>query len=512
MGTNAKTVEIYDFSGGRNSNDPEFLVNANQAIDLQNITLLDKGFKVRRGNNEFNSSAMVGGSTPIVGLDFMEFNSGTQFLNAVAGTKFFTSSGLSGTMADVTGVLTITAGQNNFWTAVHYNDLQIWFGGAPNAPFKYSGSGNGAALGGSPPSAYTAFVANNRIFAIGSSSNPSRIQWPILADPEDWTGTGSGSQDVQKNDGEALMFGVPLDADTAILFKNSSTHLMPLTKSPFPVYCLQNKIGSAGRYSWVNVRGTIYFITPSRRMLSTTDGVNFQKYPDWVNDLWDNINVDRIKHIVGQYYPNEEQIYWINSSGSSTTNNNAIIWDLRRNCWLYNPTGFKANTSCLAINRRLFTGHYNGKVYEQDVSAQYTDESEASPFTIDGYWQTPWLKLSTLAGIVYPHWIDVSCLSESAGNVIISYGFDFQTDQKSATKTIAGSAAQWDVAQWDVDVWGGQTSVKARVFTRGKGMNFGIKIRHTGTTGGLTVQGISTRVGTDSPGKILLVKQLTEAA
>src|SRR5439155_8063637 len=139
-----------------------------------------------------------------------------------------------------------------------------------------------------------------------------------------------------------------------------STHMMFLTKAPFPIYQLQKGVGAAGRYAIVNVNGVIYFVTPSRRMKSTVDGKNFEVYPTNVDDLWDSINTTRVAFIVGQYYPNLDQIHWYVSTGSSSTNNGCIIWDLRRKAWLYHSTGFKANVACLAQNRRLFTGHYNG--------------------------------------------------------------------------------------------------------------------------------------------------------
>src|SRR5882724_9176456 len=222
MGANGPAVELADFSGGLNTFDPEYISPLNQSPDLDNIVILDKGFMKRNGDSAWNSSSMVSSSTAVTGLGYVKLNSGSEYLNATAGTKFFTDSGLSGTMADATGALTITSGQNNIWTPVIYNNLQIWFGGAPDAPFKYSGTGNAVALGGTPPSAATAFVANNRIFAISMTATPSRIQWPVLGDPEDWAGAGSGNADVNKSDGEALQSGIVTGPDTAILFKNTS--------------------------------------------------------------------------------------------------------------------------------------------------------------------------------------------------------------------------------------------------------------------------------------------------
>src|SRR4029077_8080056 len=187
--------DMTDFTGGLNTFDPEFATPLAQSPDLDNLVLLDRGFKKRKGDVAWDSSPMVSSSTTIQGLGYIQFDSGTQFLNAVAGTKFFTDSGLTGTMTDTTGAVTINSGNNNIWTSVSLNNTQIWFGGPStgyDAPFVYSGSGNATALAGTPPSAATAFVCNTGVFAINPPANPSRIFWPVLATPTNWTGAGSG--------------------------------------------------------------------------------------------------------------------------------------------------------------------------------------------------------------------------------------------------------------------------------------------------------------------------------
>lgn len=502
MAANGPNLELNDFSGGLNTLDPEYLIPLNQSPDLDNIVLLPKGFRKRYGDSAWNATEMVSTSTAITGIGYIKFNSGTEFLNAIAGTKFFTDSGLSGTMADTTGAITITSGQNNIWTPVIYNNLQIWFGGAPDAPFKYSGSGNAAALGGSPPSAYTAFVANNRVFPISTAANPSRIFWPVLSDPEDWTGSGSGSADVNKSDGEALQCGVVVGPDTAILFKNTSTHLMVLTRQPFPIYQLQKGIGVAGRNAYVNVNGTIYFITPSRRMLSTTDGVNFQSYPESIDDIWDSINSVRIPYIQGFYYPAAEIIVWAVSTGSNTMNNYAIVWDLKKQCWLRYSTGFKCNVMGLVQNRRFFGGHYDGTIYEKDKSSVFSDDSVTSPGAIDAYWRTPFKGIDGLDSTIHPHYISISALNETASTLDISYGFDFTSTQTTNTYSLSAVGSLWDVALWDVGTWGGQNAIVLTNFVYGRGNLFSFTMRNATASQGYTIQGASIRLRSDKARKV----------
>ncbi len=502
MASRGISIELDDFSGGLNTFDPEYLSPLNQSPDLDNVILLNKGFKKRFGDSAFNSSAMVSTTTPVVGLGYVKYDGGTEFLNAVVGTKFFTSP-LSGTMTDSTGAITITAAATNFWTPVIFNNLQIWFGGAPDAPFTYSGSGNAAALAGTPPSAYTAFAANNRVFAIGTAANPSRIFWPVISNPSDWTGAGSGNSDVAMSDGEALQCGVVLGTDIAILFKNSSTHLMVLTSQPFPIYQLQKGIGIAGRYAYAVAHGTIYFVTPGRRMMSTTDGVTFTIYPTDIDDIWDSINVNRIQNVIGFYNQPYERIEWIVSTGSSTTNNYCIIWDIRRQCFLRNTTGFKSNVVATVQNRRFFAGHYDGKIYEKYISTTSNDASETSPGIIDAYWRTPFKNLGGLDTTIDPLYFTVSSLNETATALELSYGFDFVSTQTTQTSSIVAVGSQWDVAAWDSGVWGGQNAVTSRMYVGGRGNLFSLKIRNATASQGYTIQGVSIRMRSDKARKEL---------
>ncbi len=505
MAANGKNVEVNDFSGGLNTFDPEYQSPLNQSPDLDNIILVDKGFKKRNGDAAWNASAMVSGSTGIQGAGYIQFNSGTQFLNAVAGTKFFTDTGLSGTMADATGALTITTGQNNIWVPVNFNNLQIWFGGAPDAPFKYSGSGNATALAGSSPSAANAFAANNRVFAMNTTTNPSRIFWPILGDATDWAGAGSGSADVAVSDGEGLQCGIVVGPDTAILFKNSSSHLMVLTRQPFPIYQLQKGVGVAGKNAWVFANGTIYLVTPGLRMKSTMDGVNFQDYPNDINDIWDSINTNRIQYIQGIYYQALEWIMWVVSTGSSTTNNLLIIWDIKRQCFLRATTGFKANILTTVQNRRLFAGHYDGKLYEKLKPTVFSDASETSPGAIDAYWRTPFKNMGEgLDTTVHPLYLSVSALSETASTLELSYGFDFTSTQTIQNFSLAAVGALWDVGLWDIGVWGGQNAVIIRQFVYGRGNLFSLKMRNATASQGYTIQGASVRLRTDKSRKVFV--------
>lgn len=500
-------VELNDFSGGLNVLDPEYLIPLNQSPDCQNITLFPKGWRKRFGDSKFNSSPMVDAVTPVSGLGYLRLNSGNEYLNAVVGDKFFTSIALSGTMSDQTGAVTISASATKIWTPINFGALQIWFGGDPNPPFKYSGTGTAAVLGGSPPSAFTGFSANNRVFGISTAANPSRIFWTVLKNAEDWTGTGSGNADVSENDGESLQLGIPLNTDTAILFKNSSTHVMNLTRAPFPIYQLQKGTGVAGRYSAVNVDGTIYFITPGRRMKATRNGAQFTDFPDDIDPIWDRVTTSRIPYIYGIHNQTLDQIHWYVSIDSSSTNNYCIIWDLKRQCWLVNPSGFKCNVAAIVQNRRLFAGHYDGTVYEKDDSSTFNDASESGA-AIDAYWRTPYSGMEGLDSTIHPLYVSFSAAATNASTLEITYGFDYQETSDAEYFNLQASSSLWDASTWDGTlIWSfSQGSILIdRAPVLGRGNLFSVKFRNNTASQDLTFQGASLRLRPTSARKQMVV-------
>lgn len=270
---------------------------------------------------------------------------------------------------------------------------------------------------------------------------------------------------------------------------------MILTRQPFPVYQLQKGVGIAGKNAYAYANGVIYFITPGLRMKSTTDGVNFQTYPNDINDIWNSINPVRIPYIQGFYYQPLEWIMWVVSTGSNNANNYLIIWDIERKCFLRCTKGFKSNVMGLAQGRRLFAGHYDGKMYEKNKSSVFNDASETSPGIIDGYWRSPYRSLSDgVDAINQPLYVNIVALTESASTLDVSYGFDFTSPSTTQTFNLTATGGLWDVALWDSAVWGGQNATVLTQFILGRGNLFSFRMRNANASQGFTVQGYSLRM------------------
>lgn len=496
--------QFMDFKGGWVTNRSNVSLGENEALDLDNVIVLPGGFGITnvRGNTTFNSSAMASGAA-VTGLYYYLQQDQDEWLMAVAGTNIYKSDDLDGTMDSITGSVTITSDQDNIWDMITFNNTVIGFGGAPDAPWKWSGTGNASALGGSPPTADFCFTYNNRVFA--GIKNTSTIYWSILGNAEDWTGDGSGNAVVGSLDDNQLLIGAsPLTTDQALVFKERSVYQMAtrnLVSGAFPIFPLHPTVGACGKHAIVNVDGEVYFVTSDRRMMST-NGARLLSYPPDIDNRWDELNLGRLAYIQGVHYHgiDHEWIIWIVSTGSSSTNNDAIVWDIRNQCWLRQSQGFKANIAATTIDGTLYTGHYDGKIYLQDVANAYTVASESGD-AISWFWRTGWL-MKTALKTIRPQLCNVIAEATATGTINFRVGFDFTEDIYTKTISITGGDSQWDVAEWDVDDWGSPSTTMQPARLKGRGNTIQFKLDGNDTVKYL-VNGFAIDGHLDSGQKVL---------
>lgn len=481
------SIRFYDFTGGLNTKSPPMVLKSNEASDLQNLNILPTGgFEKRNGNSIFNSVAMNSGAA-IQGLGYFRTSTSSDYMMVICGNKIYKSDNLDKTMDDISGSVSITSGKDYPWTHAQMNNLSIFVGGAPDAPIKWNGSGNATVLGGTPPNGSFCLTANNRCFIGNTSSNPSTIYWSILGNPEDWSGSGSGSQNVQLNDGDTLVGGSVVGVDTMVLFKQNSTHMLNIRSAPFPLYPLFPNVGAVSKRGIVNVDGVIYFITPEPRM-KATDGTEVISFSDSIDDVWDSLNKDRLKFIVGIHNRRLRQIWWFVSTTSSTTHDLCIVWDLQRKCWLRHPTGFKMNSTVFVGDRSIYAGAYDGKIYKLDDVLATEDDSETVP-AINAYWRSGWIDFSNTIDAKTPQY--ATLVYSGSGNLdfTYSYGFDFNKDRVSEyiSKTTGGL---WGVGSWGVVKWGGDSNIPKLINMKGYGNFFQFFIQHNTTAQNFTFNGV----------------------
>lgn len=475
MSTEFSYKKLFSFTGGLNTKSPQTALKEDEAADLDNITvLLHGGFVSRYGNSLFNASAMNSGAS-VHGISYFKTSANVEYICSVSGDKIYKSDALDGTMDDITGAATITAGNDSLWSFSNFSNLLIGVGGpisgAADTPLKWSGTGNVAALGGSPPAGKFCISANRRLFIGNTATNPSRIQWSVLGNPDDWSGAGSGSQDVMENDGDDLVGGAQLNQDHLILFKQGTIHDLVVTTAPFPVFQLFKGVGAVSKNAIVAAEGKIYFMTLEPRM-KATDGTSIFSFPDSIDPILDSLNASRLKYIQGIYYPRLRQIWWICSYGTATTNNYCIVWDLSRECWLKNTTGYKMNCVCLAANKSAYAGNYAGQLFKLDDSSKLVDDSEPSDARINAYWRSGWIDLGS--GIVSKQTpvAEVLYSRQSSGTFDFGWGFDFLTDQGLKTISSTTNNGTYTSGILGSSTWGIQSVLTNRIDLKGHGKYF----------------------------------------
>lgn len=492
----------FDFSGGLATNKPSSNLDENESPNLRNVIITQgKGLEKRTGDQLFNSVA-IGSSSPVTGLLYYKQISGTDYLIAISSSNVYKSDSLDGTFDDVTGSVVITSGQNNIWTGTQMNDMAIFVGGAPNPPIAWEGTGNFNVLSGSPPEGHFGFTHNNRMFIGNTNANPSRIQWSALGNPEDWSGTGSGSQDIERNDGDVLIGAASVSIDTVLLFKQNSIHKFLTRTTPFPYFPLFRGIGAVGKRAIVVANDLVYFITPQAKM-AITDGnriIDEKEIPKLgnIDDIWSGLNSSRLPYTTGVYYEGDgfDHIIWYVSTSGSATNDLALVWDIRNKCWLRHPKGFKSNSVTKTQTGVIYEGHALGDVYKKFVSGKYSDDSETAsqsvggiwdvmlwdsgiwgvknPDEIDAYWSSNWKSVGSLSRSFHPFRLNVALTSQSGGSLSIGYGYDFSSDKYNETKSMQAVGDLWNNFLWDQGKWGVQSDLIRSVFTKGRGINYQI--------------------------------------
>jgi len=72
----------------------------------------------------------------------------------------------------------------------------------------------------------------------------------------------------------------------------------------------------------------------------------------------------------------------------------------------------------------------------------------------------------------------VSVRTETRNNLQIKYGFDFNLEQRTATVSLQGKGAAWDVSNWDEANWADFTDLIRNVKPFGRGNAFSLTFDH----------------------------------
>lgn len=487
MSYQGKYWEINNFSGGYCPDLASTNLALNQASDMRMAVVGPNGSYIRAmlGSAKGNATELGTGADgwPVTGVGQLIVDGTTEYVVAIKKDKIYSSafsgvqSGLSFT--DRTGAfagfgLEASASNQAFYRRTSFcmlNNLLIGFGGrfgSVDTPFKWSGSGNIAALGGTPPSATKCFSTNNRVFAYGlNSPSEQSIYWSILSNPEDWTGSGSGNATVGgSQDGERILTHAVLSNNITLLFKKNTIYQMVTDSAPFSITPLFSGVGCICPEAIVVVNGMAYFINSEFRLCST-DGNTITEYPNFSGSFFRYGQYDFGRPIFSHRLTGHDYD-WIfftlsayKSLGQASTQSGQIAWDLKNKCWVgvNIPTvtvsagvpqsiSNTVNASCISgatFSDGTFWGGFiaGGFVIQPDYPGlENVHDTGATEF--QSHWTTGWVKSGTKDTIVRPaRLVQTYSTTASGGNITTEYGVDFVRDgTKTLTYSVAPTASE----------------------------------------------------------------------
>lgn len=198
-------------------------------------------------------------------------------------------------------------------------------------------------LAGTPPRFSFGASHKNRAWAAGVYANPSRLYYSANTDPEDWIGVGSGSIDIDPNDGD-IITGIASHKDELWVFKGPNkgsihriTGSSPTGSDGFARKNYVIGLGAAWQNAIFRYGDDLGFVSQygSVHSLSATSafGDFFEaslSRPINIGWIRDHLNYNRLRNIWAVTDPLHGLVYITGAWDSNTTNNTVLLMDFRR--------------------------------------------------------------------------------------------------------------------------------------------------------------------------------------
>ena len=379
---------------------------------------------------------------------------------------------LDGTWDDITGSLTITAGNDNHVSWTTHLDTALGTNNV-DVPFIWTGTGNGSAMtvpATLTKSKYVNIFANYTTLAnvtVGGTLHASRVYWSAIDSISTWS--SSDFRDLSKNDGSEITGSKTL-GQSWVIFKERSIWIGSFTGDsdiPFVFNKSRSAVGAVSGYDIEEVENGLIFHSDDGQYFF--DGNNSFKLSDRIETTLETMNANRFKDIVGIYYHKKNRyISSFTLSGSSTHNRN-IIWNSDLNAY----SVYKGiNANCFAHvyssgQERIYFGDYLGFVYRMDIGTDDYPSNVSTP--IDAYYYSKWFdygdmisKKATPEVKIY-HQI-TNC------SLTFAYSYNFESsDQYSQILSLSSSGALYDTAVYDTATYANEGGAVKRRDITGRG-------------------------------------------
>ncbi len=400
-----KTFRFFQNTGGMNLQTNDVLISEQEAEDIINLHADANGSWTSKniGYSKLNANALESGATVTALYEYIPLTGAAQFIAAV-GSKLFTFEPNTGVATEIGSGLD-TDSPMQFVT---FNGLLIGCNGT-DSPKKWNGTGAVTDLNGWPPTipgitpgnpSIAAIFANRLVFS-GDANYPSMIYISALENPENFTpepgATSAGSIQVSPGDGERITALKPLflpleNEEVLVVFKERSTYILTGNDADtFSIQKVSDEFGAVSKQSVVLVGNELIFLS--------IEGITSLSTATLQGNMISGFLSNRIRSLVNQLNPaklsdsfavhlrDRREIWWFVAEGSSSQNQRVLVYNYGiQNAWS-RRSGITAACGAV-IGRKLYTGGYNGFVFQQLKGNSY--DGEAIPWS----YRTPFYDFS----------------------------------------------------------------------------------------------------------------------
>lgn len=272
-------------------------------------------------------------------------------------------------------------------------------------------------LAGTPPRFSFSVAHKNKMFAAGDWTHPSRLYYSVTLAGDDWAGAGSGSIDINPQDGD-MITGIISHKGDLVIFKGpnkGSIHILTGSSSsdfavaPF-IYGLgavwQNGIFRFGDdVGWVSPFGTVHSLNATAAFGNFNQ--SYLSFP--INThIRDNVNASRLRHCWAVTDPLHNYTVITYANSGFQNNDHCLVMDYRwlaRNMTGYGTTNgelyprwslwdaFSYASLALVVDtgnrQRIWAGTYAGQILKTDQTDRSTqglaiNETVTLPFLTYG--------------------------------------------------------------------------------------------------------------------------------
>jgi hypothetical protein len=488
------TVGYKAFTSGLNTTSGALGLDDSESPDLQNIDFNKFGSIYKRsGYDHLNTTTLsaVGTGDGLWWYEYTASDATVRKLILVIDSKLYKMDDLDATFDDVTGTVTITAGNHcdfeNFLNNVYITNGE-------NVPFKFNGTSSSLMT---VPTGLTdaKFLRqyNNYLFlancTVSATTHKSRIYWSTLKDASTWSLLDF--IEVSKDDGQEIT-GLKVLSDRLVVFKSRSIYNVFFTGDADIPFVLpgggkaNSAVGCIAPWSIQEIENGLVFL--SHDGFYFYDGSNAMRISDRITKtVTQDMSSSRLPYAVSLVQKNKNKYWCALTTDGQTTNDRILTWDWSLNSWsLY--SGISAAAMCTAYvdgnDERPYFADYNGYVYRLDYGDD--DYPLMVQTAIDAYYYTNWKHFDDLVdkkGVPY-----VTIYYQTSNSVLtLAYTYDFEEgDNFSQTMSLATSSAVYGTATYGEATYAGSGGGVIRRSITGRGRV--VRFKFSNSTIGETFQ------------------------